>query len=61
MTKKEITDKFVILRREMGTVPSMLEFIQNTDVTVDDLTENFGPGSVMDAFARMANSCSEQW
>ena len=61
MTKKEIMDKFVSLRRSSGTVPSMLEFVQGTDVTVDDLTANFPAENALDSFAKMANECNEQW
>lgn len=61
MTKQDIMNKFVSLRREMDSVPSMLEFIQNTDVSVDDLLANFPAANVMDAFVKMANECSQQW
>ena len=61
MTKKEIMDKYVSFRMNSGTVPSMLEFIQGTDVTVDDLQNHFPTGNVYDSFAKMANECSEQW
>jgi len=61
MTKQEIINKFVSLRWEMGSVPSLLELIQNTDVTVDDLLANFPAANVIDAFVKMANECIKQW
>ncbi len=61
MTKEEIIKNFVHLRNETGSVPSLMELVQQTDVTVDDLQKCFPAVDVLDSFAKIANECSSMW
>lgn len=60
-TKEDVIKNFVNLRNETGSVPSLMELVQQTEVNVDDLQRCFPAANVLDSFAKMANECSSMW
>ena len=61
MTKEEVINEFEKLRIRKGELPTLVEFIQQTDVSVEDLEVNFCPGNGVEGFRIMLLESSKHW